>query len=231
MDLDVIFREKIKPELNFLYTEKPDFRNGGEDWGWYCREHAYHSYFVSKMLGKNATIVCGDCSLQGSNDRMILTSFEDSEDHAWLNVEGICPVDLSVHLEHFDFDGPDTPFIYDSGESGPLFVTYEMSTADDSIVVPDGMHHLRYFGMSEVSESPESLLNDPFIFLMRPPQGGLSVRFGQDIFDQISYHLYRVAIGEIGPYHTYVKPQTRAFDRIRDKNPDGAQKVRELIGL
>ena len=43
---------KAKDELNHIYTEPPAIRNGGRDEGWFCREHAMHSYFLLRLFGE-----------------------------------------------------------------------------------------------------------------------------------------------------------------------------------
>lgn len=231
MNLEAVLRDKIKPELNFLYTEEPAWRDGGGDFGWFCREHAYHCYFLSKMLKAECRIVRGHISIHTAEGNEVLSSFGEDSDHAWLAVDDVCPVDVSVSLAHSPTTLPMLDLVYGTGIRGSYFVTYETATTTCTETPPGMLHHIRYAETRVVMDSPESLLADPFIFLTRPKRGGLAQLFGSDIFDRITYHLYRVSIGEIKPYYRDVNPVVKAFERIKSKNPEAAARVRELLGI
>jgi len=231
MDLEQTLRDRIKPELNFLYTEKPGWREGGNDFGWFCREHAYHTYFLCRMLAGDAEIVRGHVSLHAADGEEVLSSFGEDSDHAWVRVRDVCPVDLSFTLEYFDVDLPSIDLVYGRGQRGGYFVTYETGQRDNKRNVPPDLHHLRYAEHEVVSVTPESLLIDPFNLLKPGKRGGLAAELGNDIFDRITYHLYRVAIGEIDPFRAYVRPWQQAMKRIKAKNPDASQLVRRLLQL
>ena len=93
--------EKVKPELNHIYTEKPFVTAGGGDFGWFCREHALHLYGVATLLGKNAEICVGDVLLRRPQGDSFY-SIGATSGHAWCCIDELAPVDVSLTIGHQD---------------------------------------------------------------------------------------------------------------------------------
>jgi len=81
MNLETLLRDVIKPELNGIYTEPPASRAGGADMGFFCREHAYHSFFLCKMLGHDAAINRGELAFS-FDDSLVYRTLGSGADHA-----------------------------------------------------------------------------------------------------------------------------------------------------
>jgi len=230
MNVETMLRDKVKPELNYLFTEVPAWRDGGYDFGWYCREHAYVSYFVCRLLSLRARIHCGDVSLAGPEGEMLLSTFGEDSDHAWISLEDTCPVDLSVVLRHFGWTVPELAIVFGVGRRGEYIVSY--SSEMESVVkepLRTRLYHLQYVEHSVLDVPPVELLDNPYVFLHKPPGGGLTQELGDDIYEKIIYHVYRVAIGELGPYFRYISDQVSSLKRIANKNAHASRKLRTLL--
>ena len=57
--LKLMRAQKVKPELNHIYTEHPKHTVTGLDCGWYCREHALHLYVLGLLLKKSPRFTWG----------------------------------------------------------------------------------------------------------------------------------------------------------------------------
>jgi len=55
-----VLRQKVAPELNFLFTLPPVETPLGWDCGWHGHAHALHTYFVARMFGTSADLRSGD---------------------------------------------------------------------------------------------------------------------------------------------------------------------------
>ncbi len=232
IDIEAVLREKIKPELNFLYTEQPFDAPGGHDFGWFCHEHAYLTFFVLRMLGVACTIKQGDIEIIDGQETGVST-FNTSGYHYWIHADNACPIDLSVTLQHIRPDLPSVPLIYGPGQAGEYLVNYEVegghTVKDDqgeSQLIP-----IRYMERDKLHLTPAQLIEDPHTFVPRPKSRGLVDLLGGDIYERISVHLYRIARGEIGPYFSYVRPAKKAFRRIKDKNPEATDVIRRILAL
>jgi hypothetical protein len=121
--IQVLLIEKVKPELNHIYTEKPFVMTGGGDFGWFCREHALHLYGVATLLGKNAEICVGDVLLrlpQGNS----FHSIGVPSGHAWCCIDELAPVDVSLTLKYIYPDLSDVRLIY--GERSDLAASFHL---------------------------------------------------------------------------------------------------------
>jgi hypothetical protein len=229
MNLERVFRDKIKPELNFLYTEPLSDREGGGDFGWFCKEHAYHGLLVAKALGCKAEIRRGHIFIVTRSGTGILSSFGEDRDHVWLSVNEVWPVDLSLTLKYIAPQLAPVDLVYGQGPRGEYQIRYAVGEAEEPEAQPSAFHTLHYAELGVLPHPAESLLENPVLLLDRPERGGLTEELGQEIFAQVTLHLVRVAKGEINPQVGYAKDAIQAFKRIKDRNPDARQKVKQMM--
>ena len=124
--------EKVKPELNHIYTEKPSLTAEGGDFGWFCREHALHLYGVATLLGKNAEICVGDVLLRRPQGAPF-HSIGVPSGHAWCCLDGLDPVDVSLTVKDIYPDLPDIKLIYGArlDLSTPFHLRYLVNEPDE----------------------------------------------------------------------------------------------------
>src|SRR5216683_4851949 len=225
MNLESIFRDKLKPELNFLYSERPSYRQGGTDFGWFCREHAYHGLLVAKVLGCTADIRRGHVFVCTRTGQVIASSFGEDCDHVWLFVNEVWPVDLSLTLKYIAPDLAPVELVYGQGPQGKYEVSYAVGEADEPEAHPSRSHTIHYAELAVLPHTAESLLENPFLLLHKPEKGGMTEVLGPDIFAQVTLHLVRLAKGEINPQVGYAKDAIQAYNRIKERNRNA---VREL---
>jgi hypothetical protein len=231
MDLEQILKEKIKPELNHLYTARPFRIDGRWDHGWFSREHAFHCFFLCRLLKMHCEIRLGDLSVHDAGGGIVASTFNSPTDHAWVMVNDVCPVDLSLNFQHYATALPPLDSVFGHGVRGHYLVTY---TQADASLVEDtqqllGLYRIRYVEKTTIGLSAEDLLQDPYRFLVPSRHHSLTAEFGRDILDRVTLHLYRVAIGEIKPLSPYLKPAARAFQKIQANNPHATDKIRERL--
>jgi hypothetical protein len=116
--------------------------------------------------------------------------------------------------------------VYGTGTEGAYYITCDSRNDDSSEAF-----HLHYDTSEKLAFSDQPLLDDPFVFLHKPPGGGLPRFLGTDIYTKIAWHLYRIAVGEVGPYREYIPEQAVALKRIAKKNPDATDRVREKLTM
>ena len=193
MELEFLLRDLIKPELNKIYTEPPAQRGGGQDMGFFCREHAYHCYFLCRMLRYDAAIKTGDLTFSFDTS-FLWTSFNSGSDHAWCEVSRVVPVDLSVNFQFYGTAPPNIDLIYGPGERGAYSVSYIADATDYEQHVYDRPAHpsIAYLERETIPLSYGDLLDDPHRFLIKPPgHGGMVALFGDHIFSSINLHFTR----------------------------------------
>lgn len=189
-------RTKIAPELNHLYTVPPFQTSGGMDCGWYCREHALHTFFVAWMLGAEADIRTGDFAVLSPLVQS-LTSIGDDSDHSWCSVSGVVPVDMSVTFSHFGGGPQLASAIVGEGMNGDWNIKY----AEHESILEHHKHDRNELFLIERKVEPHSedaLLSNPYCFIFSPRSGdGTSwhVIFGQDIYAKVSLHCFLAATG------------------------------------
>lgn len=120
-DLPRELRTAVKPDLNLIYTEPPFELPSGKDFGWFCREHALHTYIFGCLLDLEPAIICGDISFKAA-DKPFSTLPTDA-DHAWCRLAGIMPVDLSAEFRHY-LGFPKIPIVQGTDQSAPYRVVY-----------------------------------------------------------------------------------------------------------
>lgn len=230
MDLESVFRDLIRPELNNIYTEPPSQRGGGEDMGFFCREHAYHCYLLCKMLGYDAAIKRGDLTFSFDTS-FTWTSFDSGTDHAWCQVSDVVPIDLSVNFQFYKKQYPNIDVIYGPGQRGAYSVSYSADATDYEQHVYDRPAHPRisYLEREAVDIPIGDLLDDPHRFLIKPPgAGGMVALFGNHIFSGISLHLFHLANGTTKPLTTY-KDSRNTVRTIATRYPAAITDVKHLV--
>jgi hypothetical protein len=200
MSLRSVFETAIKPELNAIYVEPPFMMEGGWDCGWFCREHALHTYVLASMLHQSASIRTGDFVID-SEDVTGITSINSGADHAWCEIEGIMPVDLSMTFVHSKGRFPYLPIVYGTKAAGRFDVRYFLS--DDDLVNESGAGSfaISYVERQTIKPDVKELLEFPYQFLYAPPAGlkKWTEIHGLEIFSKTTAHLYRLAKGYLKP--------------------------------
>ena len=111
MNFPDLLAQKVKPELNHIYTEHPKHTVTGLDCGWYCREHALHLYVLALLLKKSAAICLGDFILRRPGGDCYY-SVGDASDHAWCRIDECSPVDASMTVKYIYPDIPNVKLVY-----------------------------------------------------------------------------------------------------------------------
>ena len=213
MDLLTALVNKVKPELNHIYTDPPLMTPGGHDLGWYCREHALHIYGVAILLGKKAEICLGDFALMRPGAESF-QSISDHSDHAWCCIDAQVPVDVSITVKHIYPDMDDIKIIWaDRHDLSPSFeIKYYERAEDEELLVKASASQkptIFYNEKSRLRYDLQDLLNNPFQFLFKPPLSAptLPEIYGSDVFHAITYHCYKMVNDEIKPLCRYRDPK------------------------
>jgi hypothetical protein len=200
MRLQVVLEATIKPELNAIYVEPPFMMEGGWDCGWFCREHALHTYVLANMLHRRASIKTGDFVIR-SEQGTAITSIDSGADHAWCEIEGITPVDLSMTFVHFKGSFPHLPIVYGAQPTGNFTIRYFSQENDLAKDPRTGAFAISYIERQTSRPEVEELLRFPYRFLHPPPEGlkRWTEIHGSEIFSKTSAHLYRLVKGHMKP--------------------------------
>ena len=225
--------ERVKPELNHIYTERPFEVQSGLDLGWFCREHALHLYGLAKLLGAETEICVGDFIVRKAGGN-IFSSVRDQSDHAWCRVDGVDPVDVSLTLKHIFPNLQDVRLIYgDNAElASPALVRYFEDIADD-VFLDSGRDIDLFIGYNEKNRHSFDLidlLENPFQFLFGPPPGirNFADLHGDDVFFAITFHCYRLMTEEINPLFRHYN-SLESVRRIMRYNPDAKERITHLL--
>jgi len=230
MDFETLLRDTIRPELNGIYTEPPSSRGGG-DMGFFCKEHAFHCMFLCSMLGHGSIIKRGDLTFRLENTR-VYSSFGDDADHAWCQVDGTVPVDLSVNFQYYVSDAPNIDLVYGSGQRGSYTISYTADIPEYERQIDDrtSLPRLYYLETESIEIATGDLLDDPHRFLIKPPRGGMAELFGHNIFNAINLHLFDLANGKTKRLTTY-KDSKSTVRTIGNRYATATAKVKALLGL
>lgn len=222
-------RQRIAPELNFLFTDPPVERDGAIDCGWHGFEHAYQAYFVARMFGAAAELRRGDFAVISSLVPP-LTTLEREPKHAWCTVGGVTPVDLSATFSHFGGVPQLHAAVTGEGPNGDWQVRY----AEDEAILDGSLesgNELLYIERSVCTESEAELLENPFLFLPAPAADddkAWSVRYGADVHAKIALHCFRCATS--GSRSIRNRPtRDDAVAWIAGNHPDAAEEILKLI--
>lgn len=229
--LNKILNPIVKAEMNMLYTGPPFMTPTGGDFGLFCREHAYHTYFLCHMSGYPVEIKIGHYLIIPP-DGQGTSSFNSGADHAWCASGNLRPIDLSMtfHLEE-GFPDIDHP-VLGTGQNGPYTISYMFDEFffrkyhDD----PPNMCCICYLERETFPANDEVLLKNPFTFLLPPIIKGKSWTdvYGPDIFAKITLHLYKVALGQIKPLYEEMKV-AEAINFIKSQYSSALSTLRKEI--
>lgn len=230
MDLEILLRDLIRPELHRIYTERPSPRGGG-DMGLFCREHAFHCMVLCQMLGHAADIKRGDLTFR-LEDSTVYSSFGTDTDHAWCQVGDTVPVDLSANFEYYESDAPNIDLVYGFGQRGSYTIIYTADIREYERHIADrsALPRLYYLETESVEIATGDLLDDPHRFLIKPARGGMAEIFGHDIFNAINLHLFDLANGTTKRLTTY-KDSKSTVKTIGNRYRTATAKVKALLGL
>ena len=187
-------RQVVAPELNHLYTVPPFHGAGGLDCGWFCREHALHTFFVAQLFGADADIRTGDFAIL-SPDVPSVTSIGAGADHSWCCVSGAVPVDLSMTFAHFGRGPQLRSCVIGEGKNGDWLIKY----AEDESAIGDhrdGMNEVFLIERKIESHTASDLLRNPYDFIHSPQEEDQScwhVLYGSEIYAKITLHCFSVA--------------------------------------
>lgn len=229
MNIEHLLRDLIKPELNGIYTEPPSALHGGGDMGLFCREHAFHCLALCGMLGLRATIKRGDFTAI-LDERTGVTSYDDWSDHAWCQIGDLCPVDLSANFDFYGTGLPSLDFVYGVGQRGAYLISYTHDTElyREHMEDRDHLPRLSYLERETVEIPLGDLLLDPYIFLTKPPRGGLEEIFGKGCFNSINLHLLDLALEKTRRLTTY-KDSKSSIRTIVSRYRNATERVRKLM--
>lgn len=226
-----ILGEHVKREMNMLYTEPMFMTPTGLDFGIFCREHAYHTYFLLRMAGVPAEIKLGHYFVQTPFGEAIVT-IDTGADHAWCCSGEICQIDLSMtfHLTP-GFPQLKKPVI-GIGSNGLYIVRYfrEEDLFRRSMREPKDDCCLYYYEQTTFSVSDEKLLTEPFCFLLPPGYAGRSWAdiYGKDIFAKIILHLHKLTLGHIKPLYKNFDSK-KAVEYIKSAYSAALPRIRKLL--
>lgn len=200
MQLQNILERRIKAELNAIYTEPPGVTSGGHDCGWFCREHALHTYVLALMLGRHAAIKIGDFKIDSAEGEG-LTTIDSGADHAWCEIDGVVPIDLSMTFVHFHGQFPKLPLLYGTGTIGAFTSRYFTAEADFLHDDAAGTFAISLLERQSISPPLSDILQQPYSFLHLPLNDAprWTEIYGSDIFSKTSLHLYKLALGHLEP--------------------------------
>jgi hypothetical protein len=180
-----VLRERVAPELNFLYTVPPADTPAGPDCGWHGAEHALHTFLVARLFGADAELCRGDYAVL-SRFLPPLTSLERETKHAWCSVNGVAPIDLSLTFAFFGQAPQLRSPVVGEGRNGDWVIQY----ADDEAAMDESFsnqNELLYVEREIVEASAEALVENPGLFL---PAGHDVV-----LLAQITWHCFACASG------------------------------------
>ena len=235
MNFPDVLAKNVKPELNHIYTEPPQWTPTGLDCGWYCREHAFHLYVLASIMRKPAEVCLGDYILRRPNSDTF-HSIGDESDHAWCRIEDCTLVDVSMTVKHIYPDIPDVDLVYGNRPdlAKPFAIEHHLDTPDDlfgNLANSDKLL-IAYNEKTRQRPSALALLSDPFEFLHRPLPGSRTFTevFGDDVFYAITYHCFRLITEGIRPLCLYRDPSS-SVRQIMKYYPDAKDAIEHLLSL
>ena len=230
MDLKLALQMAIKPDLNLIYTERP-FRVGdGWDFGWFCREHALHLFLVTQLLGFNSDMIFGDVVIKNYNANL---STIGAGGHMWCKVNDWNPVDVSISLTHID-DFPDIQLVFgkEGKNTSPYEIHYlqEAESSKLTSILAQQRCSVVFVERKVFDVDPVQLVKHPFSLLLPPPEGKPSFVDiqGDEIFDMITMHCFKLATGEAKPVSRYLEC-SEAIRRIKKWNGGATEKILRML--
>lgn len=172
------------PEFNFLLSEPPFQTNGGRDFGWYCREHAFCTQAIAALLGMACRVVNGDFIVSVLGNKRLSSIHEDSG-HSWCTSAASPVLDLSLHFREFG-PGPQLAEpIVKLGRNG-IF---------DVRILPENTSVTTAFETSVIGYIPRETCSWSVIDLVESPSLLLPTREAAEISARITLHTFDVLSG------------------------------------
>lgn len=222
-------RQRLAPELNFLFTIPPVETPVGWDCGWRGHEHAYHTFLVARMFGSPAGLYTGDYAVL-SRFLPALTTLEREAKHAWCTVGELAPIDLSITFAWFAEAPQLRTAITGEGPNGDWEVRY----AQDESILDENFQNGNEILLIErhaVAASALELLEDPGRFLPAPPPAARDnwvALHGPDIHAKIALHCHRYASGA-GKSVRQKSTREEAIAWIAANYPEPLSEIRRLL--
>lgn len=213
-----VLRERVAPELNFLYATPPADTPAGPDCGWHGAEIALHTLLVARMFGADAELCRGDYAVL-SRFLPPLTTLERETKHAWCTINGVAPVDLSLTFALFGQAPQLRSAIIGEGRNGD----WEIQYAEDDAAMDESFsnaNEILYIEREIVAHSAEELLEQPGLFLPGEP---LAVTLAP-----VTLHCFACATGR-GKGVRHQTDRAAALAAIAVQYPDALSQVRELL--
>ena len=200
-------RERIAPELNYLYLVPPAEISGGLDCGWHGHEHALHAYFVARMFGAAAELCSGDFAII-SRAMPPITSVGRDSGHGWCSINEVTPIDLGMTFRYFGEVPQLRAPIIGEGPNGDWRITYaeDESVLDESI---ESRNEIVFIEKQVHAHAASELIENPFLFLPppRPEEANhWSAKFGPSVYAKITLHCFDYARGEAKSVRNRMKP-------------------------
>jgi hypothetical protein len=200
-------RERLAPELNYLYLAPPSEVSDSLDCGWHGHEHALHAFFVARMFGATAELCSGDFAII-SRSMPPVTSVGREPGHGWCSINEVAPVDLGMTFHYFGQVPQLRAPIIGEGPNGDWRVTY----AEDESVLDENIesgNEILFIEKQLHRHTAPALIENPFLFLPPPrpdDPNQWSAQFGPSVFAKISVHCFDYARGEAKSIRNRMKP-------------------------
>lgn len=220
-------RQRIAPELNFLFSDAPAEREGVIDCGWRPHLHAYHAYLVARMFGAAAELRTGDIAVI-SGTLPPITTLDRQPKHAWCAIGGVTPVDLSATFAGF----PQAPQLRSPVTGDGPNGDWQVRHAEDESILDqniEGANELIYIARGTFSDDPGPLLDDPGRFIpgAEEPEGW-TARHGAGLHAAIALHCFRCA-GSGGRSVRNHGSREEAVAAIVAQHPDARAEILRII--
>ena len=216
-------------ELNLLYTRPPAARDGGWDEGWFGREHAYHTYFLLRLLGVEAAIEIGHFAVCASGAS--IASYGGEMTHAWCATREIAPIDLSMNFR-YRITAPQLsgPIIGSASENGDYTIHYCKDTASFEAWLDAPLTGPSIGFLATDAPVPEftTLLDHPETFLLQDNEAGWLHLYGPEILCRITMHVYKVVQGHVPPLAGKLDSRS-AFQFVRRSYQSSRLRIHRIV--
>ncbi len=210
-DIENIARS-ITPELNHLLSTRPFYVNGGVDFGWFCREHAFCTVVILGLRQIPCEIVRGGIviTFQGKG----LSTEATGDEHYWCQSVDIPVLDLSIQLDEFFPGSGFRPPIVGLRPNGSFNV--QLLSGPASAEAFDADREIVYIGRNKMAVSALDLLSSPTGFLRTKESFDMSCR--------IALHAHYLLLGRREAFQTRYS-QKGALRELRNSFPEAHEQL------
>ncbi len=204
MNLEEKICSVVRSELNHIYTEPPFYAHGGSDLGWFCREHAIHLFSLAWIMGLPAQVVLGDFVIVLPDGKKV-SSLNDDSDHAWCRIGNTEPVDVSATTRFLDQNNKEMGAVWGIKTTSGGYSVSQIKEKGIKKKLNTDSPQMIYIKRKELAFDPIDLQSNPYQFLFNPPSGcpKFTQVHNEDVFFQITWHCFRLLLGDAKPFHTY----------------------------